>query len=203
MALDIPGPRHLPQAPAVPTDHGLTDVTVVRREQGDEKITSGDALSPREGSGPRTVVVAEVTDQDLSESVQEPAKVMRIAIMVRQLLEELRGAGLDEGGRTRLRKIHEQSIKELASTLSPDLAQELDRMIRPFQNPSPTEAELRVAQAQLVGWLEGLFRGIQATIFAQQVEAQLQLEKLRGQGSSADRATKAAADSAPDTGTYL
>lgn len=175
---------------------------MVSPEETDETFVTADSLTSGE-DGPRVVAVVEGTSQDLSESVQEPAKVMRIAIMVRQLLEELRGAGLDEGGRSRLRKIHEQSIKELASTLSPDLAEELDRMIRPFRNPSPTEAELRVAQAQLVGWLEGLFRGIQAAIFAQQIDAQLQLEKLSEQRSSENAKSKVAAATTRNSGPYL
>lgn len=166
-----------------------------------QRNTAAEGVSPETGDSAEVVVVEE--DGELEGSVQEPAKVMRIAIMVRQLLEELRGVGLDEGGRARLRRIHEQSLKELASTLSPDLAHELERMVRPFQSPSPTEAELRVAQAQLVGWLEGLFRGIQAAVFAQQVEAQLQLEKLREQSNSAERRSRARTATEPNTGTYL
>lgn len=177
-------------------------MVVAQPEESDEALEGGDAITSEEGNASTAAAMEDMGD-DTSESVEEPAKVMRIAIMVRQLLDELRDAGLDEGGRARLRKIHEQSIKELASTLSPDLAYELDRMVRPFQSPSPTAAELRVAQAQLVGWLEGLFRGIQAAIFAQQVEAQLQLEKLREQRSSAVGGSKVASRTAANTGPYL
>ncbi len=123
----------------------------------------------------------EHTDEqtEVAEAVQEPAKVMRIGSMVKQLLDEVRSAPLDEAGRSRLREIYEQSIRELASALSPDLAQELDRMALPFDDTTPSEAELRIAQAQLVGWLEGLFHGIQATLLAQQMAARAQLDQMR------------------------
>jgi hypothetical protein len=115
-----------------------------------------------------------------TESVPSPAKVMRIGAMVRQLLEEVRHAPLDEAGRDRMREIYDISVRELADSLSPDLAEELGRVARPFTgDETPSEAELRVAQAQLVGWLEGLFHGIQATLFAQQVNARNQLEEMR------------------------
>jgi hypothetical protein len=117
-----------------------------------------------------------------AESVEQPAKVMRIGSMVKQLLEEVRQAPLDEAGRQRLREIYEQSIRELATGLSPDLAAELDRMALPFDEGTPSEAELRVAQAQLVGWLEGLFHGIQATLMAQQMAARAQLDEMRQRG---------------------
>jgi hypothetical protein len=114
------------------------------------------------------------------ESVTEPAKVMRIGAMIRTLLEEVRRASLDEPGRERLRTIYDESIEELASALSDDLADELKRLTHPFDSDGvPTEAELRVAQAQLVGWLEGLFHGIQAAVFAQQAVAHQQLEQMR------------------------
>ena len=113
------------------------------------------------------------------EAVSSPAKVMRIGSMVRQLLEEVRHAPLDEAGRARMREIYETSVRELSSGLSPDLAEELERVTKPFEAGTPSEAELRVAQAQLVGWLEGLFHGIQATLFAQQMAARGQLEEMR------------------------
>ena len=116
------------------------------------------------------------------ESVEQPAKVMRIGSMVKQLLDEVRAAPLDEAGRSRLREIHDQSIRELAGALSPDLAAELDRIVLPFDDTVPSEAELRVAQAQLVGWLEGLFHGIQATLMAQQMAARAQLSEMRQPG---------------------
>jgi hypothetical protein len=114
-----------------------------------------------------------------TETVGQPARVMRIGSMIRQLLEEVRQAPLDEKSRTRLREIYDTSIRELSEGLSPDLAAELKRISSPFETQTPSEGELRVAQAQLVGWLEGLFQGIQATLFAQQMNARSQLEEMR------------------------
>ncbi|MCB0989945.1 MAG: bacterial proteasome activator family protein [Acidimicrobiales bacterium] len=114
------------------------------------------------------------------ESISEPAKVMRIGAMIKQLLEEVRQAPLDEAGRERLAQVYDTSIRELSAALSPDLREELDRLTDPFeQGDIPTEAELRIAQAQLVGWLEGLFHGIQAALFAQQMAARQQLDQMR------------------------
>jgi hypothetical protein len=116
------------------------------------------------------------------ESVEQPGKVMRIGTMVKQLLDEVRQAPMDEAGRARLKEIYEQSVRELSTGLSPDLVEELDRMALPFDEAVPSEAELRVAQAQLVGWLEGLFHGIQATLIAQQMAARSQLDQMRQRG---------------------
>ena len=136
------------------------------------------------------------------EAVSSPAKVMRIGAMIKQLLEEVRAASLDEPGRLRLKAIYEESIEQLAETMSPDLRDELARLAPPFSDTTPSEAELRVAQAQLVGWLEGLFHGIQATLFAQQMAARQQLEQMRGQLGPGGRPTEAqAGDTRP--GTYL
>jgi hypothetical protein len=119
-------------------------------------------------------------DGDGGETIEAPAKVMRIGSMIKQLLEEVRQAPLDEASRTRLREIYETSVKELAEGLSPDLRDELARLTLPFDPDGvPSESELRIAQAQLVGWLEGLFHGIQATLFAQQMAARAQLEQMR------------------------
>ncbi len=115
------------------------------------------------------------------EAVEEPAKVMRIGSMTKRLLEEVRHAPLDEASRSRLKEIYETSVQELAQGLSPDLRAELDRLTLPLEASTPSEAELRVAQAQLVGWLEGLFHGIQATLFAQQMAARAQLEEMMHQ----------------------
>ncbi|HVT20506.1 MAG TPA: bacterial proteasome activator family protein [Mycobacteriales bacterium] len=116
----------------------------------------------------------------VAEMVEQPAKVMRIGSMIKQLLEEVRAAPLDEASRARLKEIHESSIKELSSGLAPELRDELARLSLPFTADAvPSDAELRVAQAQLVGWLEGLFHGIQATLFAQQMAARAQLEEMR------------------------
>ena len=115
-----------------------------------------------------------------TESVTEPGKVMRIGSMVRQLLEEVRGTQLDEASRERLAEIYERSIVEISEALSPDLAEELHVLALPFRDGEiPSEGELRVAKAQLVGWLEGLFHGIQATLFAQQLAARQQIEHMR------------------------
>ena len=111
--------------------------------------------------------------------VEHPGKVMRIASMVKQLLEEVRSAPLDEAGRTRLAEIHRRSISELEDGLAPELVDELERITLPFGDNAPSDAELRIAQAQLVGWLEGLFHGIQAALFAQQMAAQQQLQTMR------------------------
>ena len=111
--------------------------------------------------------------------VEQPAKVMRIGTMIKQLLEEVRAAPLDEAGRQRLREIHETSIHELEEGLSPELRDELERLTLPFGPEVPSEAELRIAQAQLVGWLEGLFHGIQTALVAQQMAAQAQLTQMR------------------------
>jgi len=115
----------------------------------------------------------------LSDLVEQPAKVMRIGGMIRQLLEEVKAAPLDEASRVRLREIHQQSIKELEDGLAPELVDELERLSLPFEENAPSEGELRIAQAQLVGWLEGLFHGIQAALYAQQVQAQSQFQNMR------------------------
>ncbi len=119
-------------------------------------------------------------DNDLTDMVEQPAKVMRIGSMIKQLLDEVRSAPLDEAARARLRDIHARSVAELGDALAPDLVAELDRLSLPFAEGSdPSEAELRIAQAQLVGWLEGLFHGIQTALFAQQMAARAQLEEMR------------------------
>src|SRR3954467_15494162 len=127
----------------------------------------GDAMTDDDGSG--------ITDM-----VEQPAKVMRIGTMIKQLLEEVRAAPLDEASRSRLREIYDNSIKELSSGLAPELREELERLSLPFtEDTIPSDAELRIAQAQLVGWLEGLFHGIQTALFAQQMAARAQLEEMR------------------------
>jgi hypothetical protein len=122
-------------------------------------------------------------DEPESDTVSSPAKVLRIGSMIKSLLDEVKAAPLDERSRTRLAEIYETSVKELSEVMSPDLASELREFSLPFQpGQVPTESELRIAQAQLVGWLEGLFHGIQATLFAQQVAARSQLEEMRQRG---------------------
>ncbi|MEU9836011.1 bacterial proteasome activator family protein [Streptosporangium sp. NPDC048047] len=120
--------------------------------------------------------------RSVADLVEQPAKVMRIGSMIRQLLEEVRAAPLDEASRKRLKEIHQSSIKELEDGLAPELVEELERLSLPFADTDgtpPSDAELRVAHAQLVGWLEGLFHGIQTTLFAQQMAARAQLENMR------------------------
>ncbi|MGX7823582.1 bacterial proteasome activator family protein [Actinokineospora sp. 24-640] len=118
--------------------------------------------------------------ESVGDMVEQPAKVMRIGTMIKQLLEEVRAAPLDEASRNRLREIHTRSIKELEEGLAPELREELERLSLPFtEENTPSDAELRIAQAQLVGWLEGLFHGIQTALFAQQMAARVQLEQMR------------------------
>ena len=153
-------------------------------------FTAGD---PGEESSPHVVVVGpdgtpvgaaklptEENPESVGDLVEEPAKVMRIGTMIKQLLEEVRAAPLDDASRTRVREIHQTSIRELEKALAPELQDELERLVRPFTDDStPSDAELRIAQAQLVGWLEGLFSGIQTALFAQQMAARVQLEQMR------------------------
>ncbi|MFC5730433.1 MULTISPECIES: bacterial proteasome activator family protein [Nocardioides] len=120
------------------------------------------------------------SERSLTDLVEQPAKVMRIGSMIRQLLEEVKAAPLDEASRHRLAAIHRSSIAELEEGLAPELVEELERLSLPFtENVTPSEAELRIAQAQLVGWLEGLFHGIQTAIYAQQMAARAQFEQIR------------------------
>ncbi|WP_442916374.1 bacterial proteasome activator family protein [Lentzea sp. DG1S-22] len=127
------------------------------------------------------VVIVGGQDGDIADLVEQPAKVMRIGTMIKQLLEEVRAAPLDEASRNRLKEIHKRSIEELEDGLAPELREELERLSLPFtEDGTPSDAELRIAQAQLVGWLEGLFHGIQTALFAQQMAARAQLEQMRG-----------------------
>ncbi|MFC7547090.1 proteasome activator [Plantactinospora sp. GCM10030261] len=129
---------------------------------------------------------ADQAGEDPSRLVEQPAKVMRIGSMIKQLLEEVKAAPLDEASRQRLREIHKRSIVELEDGLAPELREELERISLPFtEDGTPTEGELRIAQAQLVGWLEGLFHGIQAALVAQQMAARVQLEQMRSGGRQA------------------
>jgi Bacterial proteasome activator len=153
---------------------------------------------------PELLEAPEVLDGDdpdaVDETVDHPAKVMRIGTMMKQLLEEVRAATLDEPSRDRLREIYDTSVTELGSALSPDLRDELSRLALPFGvEDTPSTAELQIAQAQLVGWLEGLVQGMQAMLFAQQMAAQHQLQSLRGELGPA--APGPATDERP--GTYL
>ena len=142
-------------------------------------------------------------DEERTESVASPAKVLRIGSMTKELLEEVRRAPLDDAGRTRLREIYETSVRELAEGLSGDLRGELARLSSPFSEDTPSDAELRVAQAQLVGWLEGLFHGIQAAIFSQQMAAQAQLQQMRRPGLPPGMVPPGDENAAARPGTYL
>ena len=157
-----------------------------------------DAETPSDPSGgSRPLVPAEITQPlafEEEEMVSQPAKLMRIASMAKQLLEEVRMAPLDDASRIRMKEIYHESIRQLEATLSPELAKELDRLAIPFDDGAPTDAELRVAQGQLVGWLAGLFQGIQATLFVQQVATQRQLEQMRGGGPIGDSRNVAAGE---------
>ena len=150
--------------------------------------TSTDGSTPQEDASAERVVVLTPEgmgvveagdDRNPADLIEQPAKVMRVASMIKQLLEEVRSAPLDDAGRARLAQIHAQSISELKDGLAPELIEELDRLALPFSGGTPSDAELRIAQAQLVGWLEGLFHGIQAALVAQQMAAQAQLQQMR------------------------
>jgi len=159
-----------------------------------------DAVSGPEAAGSTGLATDEDPELE-AEYVSEPAKVMRVGSMIKQLLEEVRTTQLDEPGRERLKAIYETSITELGSALSPDLRDELQRLALPFEEGVvPSDVELRLALAQLVGWLEGLFHGIQATLFAQQMAARQQLENMRGE-LPAGQAPPPTATERP--GTYL
>ena len=145
--------------------------------------STADNSDDRPSVDPEVVIVGPDDDDPsgaVADLVNQPAKVMRIGNMIRQLLEEVRSAPLDEAGRARLKEIHAASVRELESGLSPELVDELDRITLPFsESEVPSESELRIAQAQLVGWLEGLFHGIQTALVAQQMAAHAQLEQMR------------------------
>jgi len=180
------------------TDHPVPTDTPAHADEPDETAenamtgdTAPDAASaPIDPAGiPGLLVpteIAQANPPDEAEIVSQPAKLMRIASMAKQLLDEVRAAPLDDASRGRMKEIYHESIRQLESTLSPELAEELDRLAIPFDDGPPSDAELRVAQGQPVGWLAGLFQGIQATLFVQQVATQRQLEQMRGVGPGRD-----------------
>jgi len=169
------------------------------------------SVTPPADQPDETVLVPAVVpepSEEHHEAVESPGKVMRIGSMIKQLLEEVRQTELDEPSRERLREIYDTSITELSSSLSPDLQQELARLALPFEpDVAPSGPELRIAKAQLVGWLEGLFHGIQATLFAQQMAARQQLDQMRGQigpgGPMPGGAPHPDGEERPMPGTYL
>jgi hypothetical protein len=155
--------------------------------------------------GDMSAIGNDADGKSLTDLVEQPAKVMRIGTMIKQLLEEVRAAPLDDASRGRLREIHARSVRELEEGLAPELREELERLALPFSEETlPSDAELRIAQAQLVGWLEGLFHGIQTALFAQQMAARAQLEQMRqgalppGVGGAPGRGAPG-----PGTGQYL
>jgi hypothetical protein len=159
-----------------------------------DEVTEGPA-------GPPAIDAADSPDE---ESITSPAKVMRIGSMVKQLLEEVRAAPLDEASRERLAEIYERSVAELSEALSPDLREELASLALPFEDGEiPSESELRIAKAQLVGWLEGLFHGIQATLMAQQFAAQRQLQEMRQLPGAPQMPHQPQQSGAERPGTYL
>jgi hypothetical protein len=160
--------------------------------------------------GDPSVSTPDESGRSVADLVEQPAKVMRLGSMIKQLLEEVRAAPLDVESRARLREIHRSTIKELESGLAPELVAELERITLPFTDESvPSEAELRIAQAQLVGWLEGLFHGIQTALFAQQMAARAQFEEIRrralpaGLGGQAPGGTPDDDNEARRSGPYL
>ena len=161
----------------------------------DSQTIIGQAVEP--------AILSESDGSNLADLVEQPAKVMRIGSMIRQLLEEVRSAPLDEASRSRLREIHQASIKELESGLAPELVEELERLSLPFNEEAPSDAELRIAQAQLVGWLEGLFHGIQTAIYAQQVASRAQFEQMRRGLPSGHSDADHASEHGPQGGLYL
>src|SRR3954462_10414189 len=182
--------------------------------QPDDQRDDAQGQSRRDGDGQQRVVVvtqdgmgvaphqdSEQGPTNPADLVEQPAKVMRIGSMIKQLLEEVRNAPLDEAGRVRLAEIHRRSLKELEDGLAPELIDELERIALPFnEDEAPTDAELRIAQAQLVGWLEGLFHGIQTALFAQQMAARAQLEQMRRKALPAGHP---AHETRPGGGQYL
>ena len=177
------------QAPGQGQQEGIVVVGPDGRPIGIIPAAAGDTDEPKEGS--------------VADLVEQPAKVMRIGSMIKQLLEEVRSAPLDEASRTRLRDIHRRSIAELEQGLAPELVDELERLTLPFTDDRvPSESELRIAQAQLVGWLEGLFHGIQTALFAQQMAARAQLEQMR-QGALPPGLGKPGQGGGHGTGQYL
>jgi hypothetical protein len=161
-----------------------------------------DSIEVIAAAGQRNAVAGD-EQRSVTDLVEQPAKVMRIGTMIKQLLEEVKAAPLDDASRTRLREIHATSIRELEEGLAPELRDELHRLALPFtEDKVPSDAELRIAQAQLVGWLEGLFHGIQTALFAQQMAARTQLEQMR-QGALPPGMPQPGGAGAHGTGQYL
>ncbi len=184
-------------------------------EQGERQVVIVGPDGQPIGALPESALVAaeaddgEESERSIAEQVEQPAKVMRIGSMIRQLLEEVKSAPLDEASRNRLKEIHKATVRELEEGLSPELVDELERLTLPFSDDqTPSEAELRIAQAQLVGWLEGLFHGIQTAIYAQQMAARAQFEQMRrglpmGQSGQPEQPQQRPAQPGDSGGMYL
>jgi len=161
------------------TNHKVMVIGPDGQPVGYAEVPTGSVPSSEQSEGASTTD-GEDEPFDPADAIGEPAKVMRIGTMIKQLLEEVRAAPLDEASRARLREVHEKSIRELETGLTPELRDELERLSLPFSEDTiPSEGELRIAQAQLVGWLEGVFHGLQAALVAQQMAARVQLEQMR------------------------
>ncbi len=184
-------------------------------QQGERQVLIVGPDGQPVGAVPESALAAAQAGEDgsearlLTDQVEQPAKVMRIGSMIRQLLEEVKSAPLDEASRNRLKDIHKASIRELEAGLAPELVEELERLALPFSDDqTPSEGELRIAQAQLVGWLEGLFHGIQTAIYAQQMAARAQFEQMRrglpmGSGGPEDQQDQQPRQPGDSGGMYL
>ncbi len=180
----------------------MTDSADATKPQADQHQTAPEIVDTQ------ATVSESTADQPTAQApeppVSEPGKVMRIGSMIRLLLEEVRSAELDEPGRRRMREIYDTALGQLSDAISVDLQEELAELAKPFEDDAvPTESELRLAQAQLVGWLEGLFHGIQATLFAQKMAAQQQLQQVQAQAGHPGLGPGASGGSSPQTGVYL
>ncbi len=140
--------------------------------------TADEVIDPENGEPLQPQVVDETAEDDEGTYVTEPSKLIRIASMTRAMLDEVRQAPLDDQGRVRLLGIYRASLDQLRDALSEDLREELATIFQPLEEATASESELRIVQAQLVGWLEGLFHGIQASLWSQQAAATAQLEEM-------------------------
>jgi hypothetical protein len=163
----------------------------------------GEPGEPVDEQIPQAVEVVDEPDDEERDAITEPGKLLRIALMLREMQEEVRRADPDEAGRQRLKQIHEMSLTEMRSVLTGGLQEELDALTLPFDSETPSESEIRIAQAQLIGWLEGLFQGIQAAIASQQMSARQQLEQMRGRGLPRGAPQQAMGERPAGTGHYL
>lgn len=191
-----------------PNDHDPAD-TRSRTSEGQRVVVVGPDGRPVDTADGQQAPTGSDTGElatagSPADMIGEPAKVMRVGTMIKQLLEEVRAAPLDEASRVRLKEIHAASIKELEQGLTPDLRDELERLSLPFTEDSvPSDAELRIAQAQLVGWLEGVFHGLQTALVAQQMAARAQLDQMRRGALPPGRSGQGDQGNNPGTGQYL